>query len=104
MHFVCCYLMFPVVLLDYLPFLYVKYLSKSSSHMSVLSPDLSLGSGVTGASRRVLHPDGGPAESHPGPDADHEAAQRQPRCLPEAQHAALQPRRTPRVAQVSFGG
>lgn len=68
-----------------------------------LFADLSLGSGVAGASRRMLHPNGRPAESHPGPDANHEAPQRQPRCLPEAQHAALQPRRTPWVTQVSIG-
>lgn len=66
------------------------------------SSDLSLGSRVEGAPRRMLHPDGGSAESHPGSDADHEATQRQPRRLPEAQHAALQPGRAPRVPQVSF--
>lgn len=66
------------------------------------SPDLALGSWVTGASCRMLHPNGRSAESHPGSDADHEAAQRQPRGLPEAEHAALQPRRAPRVTQVSW--
>lgn len=67
-----------------------------------LSSDLSVGSWVAGASCRMLHPNGGSTESHPGSDADHKATQRQPRCLPEAQHAALQPRRSPRVTQVSF--
>lgn len=76
-----------------------RFFSKSCR----LSSDRSLGSWVAGASRRMLHPNGGSAESHPGPDADHEATQRQPRRLPEAQHAALQPRRAPRVTQVSSG-
>lgn len=63
--------------------------------------DLSLGSGVAGAPCRMLHPYGRPTEGYPGPDANHKAAQRQPRRLPEAQHAALHPRRAPRLAQVS---
>lgn len=66
------------------------------------SSDLSVGSRVAGAPCRMLHPNGGSTESHPGSDADHAATQRQPRRLPEAQHAALQPRRSPRVTQVSF--
>lgn len=47
-------------------------------------PDLSLGSWVAGASCRMLHPNGGSTESHPGSDTDHKATQWQPCCLPEA--------------------
>lgn len=62
--------------------------------------DLSLGSRLAGAPCGMLHPNGGPSEGHPGSDANHKAAQRQPRRLPEAQHAALHPGRAPRLAQV----
>lgn len=68
--------------------------------MFLFFQDLSLGSRLAGAPCGMLHPNGGPAEGHPGSDPNHQAAQRQPRRLPKAQHAALHPGRAPRVAQV----
>lgn len=50
----------------------------------------------------MFHPNGWSSESHPGSNTDRKAAQWQPRCLPEAQLTALQPRGTPRFSQVSI--
>lgn len=81
---------------------YKKIKCEKEGLCALFFQDFPLGSRVAGASCGMLHPDGGPAEGHPGSDADHKAAQRQPCRLSKAKHAALQPRRAPRVAQVSW--